>query len=293
MPIYNAYTNTNDYPFFTDYPLLKEIGLVANPMDLKFKQNPITNPTGDLFSKWSEERAKYINDQLAWLKKYNIDPATYNAWVKANQKAGEDEKTFFERMKKAAQTVIDPVKTAINTVKDSATDATKLAKITALMLLFKPLIPVANSFLKKKGITPSSNPYELVKQVYNEKSRAGFGFSASAVDVFDYVGQKGTGYFEKFGFGPGDISPEMISAVLPFLTAILEALKIKKANNQPLTPEEEELAKKAKEISDELDRAKREAENTENGSFFQSNWKKILAVVLLIVLFLFLAKKAK
>lgn len=292
MPIYNAYTNTNDYPYYTDYPLLNEIGLVANPNDIKFKKNPFTNPNGDLFTRWSEEKAKYVNDQLAWLKKYNIDPATYNAWVKANQKPTEDEPTFLERMRKAAQSVVDPIKTAAQNAKDNVTDAAKIAKINALILLFKPLVPVANQFLLKKGIQPSTNIYELVKQVYNERSRQNFGFSSNAADAFDYVGVKGTGYFERnFGFGPEDISPEMISAVIPFLTAILEMIKGKKAKNQPLTPEEEEIARKAKEIDDELNKAKKDATTTENGGFLATNWKVALALLILLALIIAFRKK--
>lgn len=270
--IFNPYTNTNDFPEIFDFYPVDATGKKVFDKTQWFKYGVSQSSVLNAFNA----------AMMAWLTKYNIPQSVRDEW-NASQTTGEDSNTFWQRMKAKFQNAVNTVTTvkndAIQTAKEAVSNVNDTTRTKALLLLLTPLVPVANIFLKRKGITPSTNPAQLVQQIYNEQSRSNFGYSSQKQDSFDYVGLKGTGHFEKFGFGPEDISPEMVSAVLQFLTGILNSIKAKKAANQPLTDDEKKIIDLLPSIE-----AAPEALDAEGFKIFGFDWKKILAVIILLVL---------
>jgi hypothetical protein len=245
MPIYNAYTNTNDYPYYTDYPMLKELGLTMNIRDPRFAIKTV-------YDQWTDQRVKYINDQQAWLRKYGIDVNVYNAWVKANQKPSEDEKTFLERMKNTFTQVFQSTQNTVNIVSNKISSAIAIVRDKVGQISFEtlaPLKPAMVAALKRKGFTNVSDS-DSTKSV--------------AVRFYSsYMNNKNS--LESIEVTPDEVNAAIQTAqgVAPLIQAIIslfDQLKGKKDAGATLSPEQQKLVSDA-EKSIEENKAKTETGN--------------------------------
>lgn len=187
-------------------------------------------------------------------------------------------------------------------------------KVKAMKVLFRPFVPIAKTFLKRRGITPSNDIDTLIKQMFNEQTKKSFAYAPEDFepeDVFDYGYLEGeAGMVEQlaaqYGLNGTDVaaaggsavitastgvpvSPEMIKAVIDLLKNTLDKIKKKKANGEPLSADEQAIAGQIESIESDLDDAKKKAADISDEKKF--NPMIILAILVLVVLFIFFRSK--
>lgn len=169
-------------------------------------------------------------------------------------------------------------------VQDKAKDLTKEAKSKALMVMFLPLMSVAKVLVKRKGLTPSDKPEELLSQVVQAGKTKSFGAAGSVPDSFDsYVIAGNEGY--------GFVDPVTISAAIQLLISIVSSIKKKKESGEKLTTEEQAVANDLPNIEAKLNEAVDATKDVAAPTPFQKYWKVGLVILLIIALVFFLRRK--
>ncbi len=228
-------------------------------------------------------------------------------------------KINLDKAKKAVKAVTAPAKKIVQKTVQVAKNVLDKGKEAATLALFAPFAPLARTFLKRRGIAPASTLRALALQVHNERSKKSFGYGGG--DLFDYGqgGQDEFGELSHYGL-EGDeggqvaeqipITPSMVQNIILFLKSIFDAIKKKKDAGEPLSADEQAIAEMAPQIDTNLEsavvaadtivkqsevdaanvvntgtKAAAEADEKELG-WFQSNWKVVLAVVILVLLFI-------
>lgn len=277
MPKYNPYTNTTDEPIIEDFMIPG-----------KTMQDYMMMPGGGL----QMLRNQYSVAYGIWAAKHNIPQSVLDEWYKIaySQLPQVEKDKFWQNLKDRANEVKGTIVSTVNQVKGKAEDILKNGQEKALLVLFAPFTIVAKTFLKSRGVAPASDPKVLVRQVFDNMPKRGFGFDAPAA---------GTGGAGAGGEGGSNftITPDMVTVVIQFLNTIFKSIKEKKANGEKLSDDEQKIMNAADQIENAIKEAKEEALNIEKDSESEASavkgfdWKIVIGVLLLLLLFIFLIRK--
>lgn len=212
---------------------------------------------------------------------------------------------IFKKIGAAVKGAVTKVKAVGSTVKNKATEV-------AMLALFIPFRGVAEKFLTRRGIKPSTDLKGLVLQVRNEMGKSSFAYVPGG-DVFSFgYSQPGElGYFgyssEELGYGlvpgapvptpsptPSSVMSEkfsevMVKAVIEFLKTMYDTIKKKSATGQPLSADEKEIADQAAQIDAAIKQAQAQAQNIveHDGDSFSFDWRHAVGLLLLLAVVLF------
>lgn len=266
---YNAYTGTNDFPAdITDSSLFPKNPFNGLPDWIEYNKMPLMQK--NLIKK---DQSDLIQ---AWVKKYNIPQSIIDQW-NASQAKGEDQDTFWRRMKaavvSAANTVTNTVKNDIHTIGQTFSNAISIVRDKAGQISFetlRPLKPAMVAALKRKGFTnisDSDSTKTVAVRFYNS-----------------YLNNKNS--LDSVEVTPDEVNAAIQTAqgVAPLIQAIIDLfnqLKGKKDAGATLSPEQQKLLSDA-EAGVSAQQTKTEASN-----------KTVLYWVIGIVAFIGLGKYLK
>lgn len=217
-----------------------------------------------------------------------------------------------KKAKEIVKSVKDSVKKAGGNAREKAARMIIKGREAAALALFGPFAPIAQKYVQRRGIAPAKTSRGLVKQVFAISRAKHFGLADDAIpDAFDV--RMDDNSIQSFGLVDeaganldgaaadaegGEVSPIMIQGVIQFLISIFQAIKAKQAAGQPLSEDEKKVADLASKIDEAVSDSKEiaegvdaESENEAGNLLSGFDWKKALAVILLLVLVFFLIRR--
>ena len=251
--IYNAYTNTNDYPELTDFPAngytLQQRGVLSgNPTPFQLMSLGLTQ------SDQGKQRAEYTNAINAWLAKYNLPVEVQNEWARAESeqrlKSTQDIQSFWQRMKEKYKTFVQNTGGAITELLTNAGGAVKdalsvigenVSKV-GLTALY-PLKPAMRKGLAQKGYRtgPSDSLEKVTAMFYNHYVLGKNKFESSNYENLGEEGAtttaSGSEVTDVLSKIPPELIPQIVSAIMLVFRKITEKLK----RGEKLTAEEQAL----------------------------------------------------
>lgn len=231
--LYNEYTNTHDFPEDIDFRPKDENG---RPIFTDFK-----------LMKYGLSEAKIrqmtSNALQAWVAKHNIPQSVRDEW-NASQQRGEDNTTFWKRMRAGFQNASNTVKnftsntlTTFHSVANKFSNAMKVVRDNAGQISFETLMPLKPAMvaaLKRKGFRNVSN---------NDSTK-----SVTVRFYNSYL--KNQNSLENVEVTPEEVKQaiDVAGGIMPIVQAILkmfDQIKAKKDAGATLTVEEQKLLDEA------------------------------------------------
>lgn len=180
-------------------------------------------------------------------------------------------KPIIQKVQKVAQNTAQNVKTAATKAVTAVKTVVQKGENAAAVALFIPFVPLAQIYLRRRGITPAKTPKGLLVQVKQQKGKgAGYGYIGVG-DSFDVVDTRDSRGYGLDDAGGADISPEaadsstspvsasMVMEMIQFLKSIFDSIKKKKDSGQTLTPDEQAIADMAPTIDQNVTQATQQA----------------------------------
>lgn len=226
MPIYNAYTKTEDFPIITD----AWISLFGTPRPpINTRKILIANSPYFGQSETSASAQEYIKLFNAWVQKYNIPQSIIDEWNKQTlaNASTEDQKKWWQK-------VADKVTNTVNNFVQQAGNVLQSAGESALLAPLLPFKVAMVNALKRKGENVTMNSKLLdVASLFKQK----------------IVDRKSTTNYLEHADVDAEQIMQLVQTILPFFTQILELVKSGKASAEEklINDDAEQEAKKATE----------------------------------------------
>ena len=220
--MYNAYTNTNDFPDFDTLTTL----------------NGVTMPIGAIPSV-SLKLQKYAEAVGEWVKKYNIPQSVINEWNAAQAANQKTDDSWWLKQKEKIKNTLNNVQGAVNNIVNQAQNAVQNGFSEAIFIPLLPYLPVMKYALKKAGVPTNNDLKDTVKLFYHIIVKGDKSYSLDYYKAF-----KKTKAGHHFG---EEAYVEMVKEILPMIIQLIKAIKGTDKSPEAIAAlnETEDLAKKA------------------------------------------------
>lgn len=204
MPIYNAYTKTNDFPIITD----AWISLFGTPRPPSFAKKILISNSPYFGQSETYASAQEYNKLFnAWVQKYNIPQSVIDEWNKQAANAStEEQKNWWQK-------VADKVTNTVNNFVQQAGNVLQSAGESALLAPLLPFKVAMVNALKRQGENVTLNTkLGTIASLFKQKI-----IDRSSKISYEHA-EEGSGLTT-------DQILQLIDKIIPFFTLILEKVK--------------------------------------------------------------------
>lgn len=200
--MYNAYTNTFDFPDFDTLTTL----------------NGVTLPIGSIPS-IALKLQKYSEAVGDWLKKYNIPQSVIDEWNAAQAASQKIDDNWWKKQKDKIKNIVNNTQNAVNNIVNQAQNAVQNGSLEAILLPLLPYVPVMKYALKKAGVpTNNFDLKDTVKLFYYIIVK---GDKTYSLDYYKAFKKTKAGHH----YGQETAYIEMAKEILPMIIELIKAFK--------------------------------------------------------------------